>query len=53
MTERPECDYCGRTIRQKRWYEINGDVICKTCLDENFRREADDGGYDNEGDEDE
>lgn len=52
MTERPECDYCGRTIRQKRWYEINGDVICKGCLDENFRVGADDG-YDDEGDEDE
>lgn len=48
----PECDYCGRVIRQKRWYEINGDTICKTCLDENFRCGADDGD-DDEGDEDE
>ena len=42
-SNRPECDYCGRFIRQKRWYEINGDTICKTCLDDNFRVEADDG----------
>lgn len=48
MTEQPECDYCGRTIRQRKWYEINGDVICKKCLNDNFRV-----GVDDEGDEDE
>lgn len=42
MNERPECDYCGRMIRQKSWYEINGDVICRKCLNDNFRVGADD-----------
>jgi formylmethanofuran dehydrogenase subunit E len=48
MTERPECDYCGRMIRQKRWYEINGDVICVKCLNDNFRVGADDEDDDDE-----
>lgn len=50
MNNQPECDYCGRTIRQKKWYEINGDVICKKCLNDNFLVRADDGddGYDDD-----
>ena len=48
MRERPECDYCGRTIRQNRWYEINGDVICVKCLNDNFRVGSDDGDDDDE-----
>lgn len=47
-SNQPECDYCGRVIRQKRWYEINGDTICKKCLDDNFRVGADDGDDDDD-----
>lgn len=48
MTEMPMCDYCGRMVRERYWYVINGDVICKHCLNDNFRRGADE----DEGDED-
>ena len=37
MNVQPECDYCGRMIRQRFWYEINGDLICRKCLNDNFR----------------
>ena len=37
MHEIPKCDYCDRPIKQRFWYVINGDVICKQCLDENFK----------------
>lgn len=46
---RPECDYCGETIRDRKWYEINGDVICIRCMNENFLKgDADDDGDDDE-----
>jgi formylmethanofuran dehydrogenase subunit E len=46
---RPECDYCGRTIRDRKWYEINGDAICIRCMNENFLK----GDSDDDGDDDE
>lgn len=52
MQEMRWCDYCGEVIRERKWYEINGDTICKRCLKENFLRKADDG-CDDEGEEDE
>ena len=32
----PECDYCGKTV-DDYYYNINGDIICEDCLNENFR----------------
>lgn len=50
MSERPLCDYCGEQVRDRKWYEINGDVICVRCMNENFLKgDADD----DEGEEDE
>lgn len=48
MSERPECDYCGVQIQDRKWYEINGDVICVRCMNENFLK-----GDEYEGDEEE
>ena len=52
MNEKPVCDYCDTPVYESFWYVINGDVICKQCLDENFRVKAS-GASDDEGDEDE
>ncbi len=41
--ERPTCDYCDQPVTERYWYVINGDVICRQCLNDNFRRGADDG----------
>ena len=46
------CDYCDTPICNDFWYEINGDVLCKQCLYENFMVKASDICAD-EGDEDE
>ena len=50
MTEIPKCDYCERTVRERFWYVINGDVICRQCLNDNFRKGADEDD-DDEGDD--
>lgn len=48
--ERPTCDYCEHPVTERFWYVINGDTICRQCLFEHFRREAQDGA-DEEGDD--
>lgn len=47
-SNKPVCDYCEHTVQEGFWYVINGDVICKGCLDDNFKVKVSD-----EGDEDE
>lgn len=36
----PECGYCGKPVADDYYYEINGEVICAECLEEQFRREV-------------
>lgn len=38
----PKCEYCGETITDDHYYDINGDVICEECLNDNFRKPVDD-----------
>ncbi len=53
MTDnKPVCDYCDHIVTDVYRYVINGDVICKECLNENFRVKASDE-CDDEWDEDE
>lgn len=33
------CDYCGQPIQEDYHYEINGDFLCKKCLDYHFRKD--------------
>ena len=33
----PKCAYCGEPIQDDYCYEINGEVICEDCLNDNFR----------------
>lgn len=51
-SSRPVCDYCDTPIYENFWYVINGDVICKECLNVNFKVTASDGCGD-DGDDDE
>ena len=41
LSERLLCDYCDKPITDDHCYEINGDVYCQECLDNNFRKEVD------------
>ena len=47
-SRKPVCDYCDHTVPESFWYVINGDVICKECLDDNFKVKASDDGDDDE-----
>ena len=48
---KPACDYCEQNFPENYWYVINGDVICKGCLNENFKMKASDGYSDEEEDD--
>jgi hypothetical protein len=36
----PECDHCGCKIHE-RYYSINGDEICRDCLEKEFGKDVD------------
>jgi formylmethanofuran dehydrogenase subunit E len=36
----PHCDYCGEPIYEC-YYDIDGDIVCKDCLDDNFKKWVD------------
>lgn len=38
----PKCDICGEPIQDDYYYNLNGDIFCKECLDGNFRRNTED-----------
>lgn len=35
----PHCVYCGEPMWDD-YYEIDGEVVCRDCLDEHFKRDA-------------
>lgn len=38
----PKCLYCKHHIQDDYLYEINDEVICEECLNQNFRKRTDD-----------
>lgn len=38
----PVCTYCDEPVQDDFYYEINGEVICETCLDRFFRKSVED-----------
>ena len=41
LCSRPKCYECGEPIQQDFCYEINDEVICEQCLNENHRKMVD------------
>ena len=39
LEQLPECDHCHKPIQDEHYFDINGDVICEKCLNNNFRKE--------------
>ncbi len=37
LRSRPVCAYCGEPIQDEYCYKIGGDVICRKCLDDEFK----------------
>jgi formylmethanofuran dehydrogenase subunit E len=42
LRKRPVCCYCGEHIQDDYFYQINDEVICKDCLDGQFRKYVED-----------
>lgn len=38
----PHCDRCGNAIYATHYWEIDGDIFCEDCLNDEFRRDTDD-----------
>ena len=34
----PKCAECGEPIQDDECYEINGEIICTECLNDNYKR---------------
>lgn len=42
LEKMPVCSYCGEHIQDDYLYEINDEVICESCLEQNFRKNVED-----------
>lgn len=40
IQEAPRCDFCGKQIDDGFFYRINGESVCKCCLDRHFREDV-------------
>lgn len=38
----PVCVECGEPVQDECYYEINGEVVCRECLDNNYKKFVDD-----------
>lgn len=36
----PKCDFCGKQIQDSFCYRIDGEAVCKHCLDRHFKEEV-------------
>lgn len=42
LKKRPVCSECGEHIQDEHCYEINDELICEECLEQNHRKWVDD-----------
>lgn len=42
LQKMPVCSYCSEHIQDDYLYEIDGEIICEECVNENFRKPVDD-----------
>lgn len=38
----PKCDYCNRPIEDDYLFDIEGDIICESCMNKHFRKHTED-----------
>lgn len=38
----PVCSYCDEPVQEDYYFEINGEVICETCMNRFFKKDIDD-----------
>ncbi len=37
----PKCDYCDKRIDEDEYYDIEGEIVCRECLNKHFRKWTD------------
>ena len=42
LEKMPKCSYCRQPIQDDYLYEINDELICEECLNQNFRKNTED-----------
>lgn len=42
LEQRPVCSDCGHHVQDDHYYLINDEVICRDCLESNYRKETED-----------
>lgn len=42
LRERPKCDCCREPIMEDYFFKINGEFVCETCLNEDYREDTED-----------
>ena len=42
LKKTPVCCYCDEHVQEEFYFEINGEVICETCMDRFFRKDVED-----------
>ena len=38
----PKCDYCNKPIEDDYLYDLEGDIICESCMNKHFRKHTED-----------
>ena len=38
----PECDNCGYPIQDEHYYDVNGTILCRSCLENDFKKHTED-----------
>lgn len=42
LGSRPKCCECDEHIQDDHCYEINGEIICEDCMNDNYRKAVED-----------
>ena len=42
LKELPVCDYCCEPVQDEYYYQIDDEVICARCMNEQFRKVTED-----------
>ena len=42
LAQRPVCADCGEPVQDDHFYQINDEVICPNCMENNYRKNTED-----------
>ena len=44
LARRPQCEKCGKHIQDDYYFEINNEVLCQGCMEDQYMRSTEDYG---------